>query len=207
VSARKAPAGSRPQWLRSLRRARHEIAAAMRLSDRALLVVEMFLGGRERFLAPTAPLLRVPRGLDLAQARLDRAAQRLDQSLELTALDPESAAEAGLLIFDARQQWLKTAMLLTLVTAGAYTTLGLIFEVNPGPGTSGVRVTESSIDFVLLEPSDLDRLRSSLLPDRAAERDRLRLLRRRRSAPLRMEDAPRQLSRGRAPPLESTCQL
>jgi hypothetical protein len=208
VSAQKATAaGARPQWLRSLRRAKQELAAAMRISDHALFVVESFLGGRECFVAPTAPLLRVPRGLDLAQARLGRAARRLDQSLELSALDPRNAAEAGLLIFAARQQWLETAMFLTLVTAETYSTLALMFDVNPGPGTPGLRVTESSIEFVFVDPSDLDRLRSCLLPDSAAERDRLRLLRRRRSAPLRMEDAPRQISRGRAPPLESTCQL
>ena len=198
--------GHPPQWVQTLRRASQEVAAAHRLCYHALIAVDAFLQNDLERAVPTPQLLRVPRGLQIAKARLDRAARRLDRVLEPAALDPESAAEAGPLALEVRERWLITANYLMAVAIQTCSAILVIESDHPAPWINALRAAATdALAFPALDLTAFDH--SFLRPDDSAERERLRLLGRRRSVPLPMEDAPRRISRGRAPPVESTCQL
>jgi hypothetical protein len=192
-----------------LRRAGHEITGADRVTYYGLGALEAVYADDLRRAAPTARLFRVPRGLEIAQARLDRAARHLDRASELSALDPRDAARASLLIFETRERWLHTAMILTAVAVETHAAIELIHELAPLPWVHALRCAASAdpLDFPSIDLAELELHRASLRPDGSAERERLRLLRRRRFTPLRSTDAPRRISRGRAPPSDSICQL
>jgi len=206
VSARRDGNGGRPQWVQALRRAGQEVMAARRLCDHGMLAVDGFLQSNAERFVPTVQLLRVPRGLQIAMARLDRAARRLDMMLELAALDPGCAAEAGLLVVEVRERWLAAADFLMVVAIQTCSVLLVIESHTPGPWIDALHAAAAdALAFPAVDLSLFDH--SFLRPDGSAERERLRLLGRRRSAPRRVADAPRRISRGRAPPVESTCQL
>jgi len=196
-----------------LDRANRETIAAARLGGRCgAKMFKVCRGGDLRRVQPDAFVFRVARGLHLAQARLNRAARYIDRAEALSSLNPREAKAASRQIFlaDARVD-LVTRILEEVFAAEAHEVLGKIHALAKGSSACGRRSGTSAEAFGFAFPSieltELELLRASLRPDRSAERERLRRLRRRRSTWLRSVNAPRRISRGRAPPPASTCQL
>ena len=199
-------------WLMLIERANREIFGAIRLGKRC--AATMFEAGRGdlRRVPPDAFVFRVPRGLQIAQARLNRAARHLDRAEALSSLNRREAKAASRRIFMSRGRLLLVSLLLKEVFADeAHEVLGKIHALARDSSACGRRsgaFTEAfGFEFPSIELAELELLRASLRPDGSAERERMRRLRRRRSTWLRSVNAPRRISRGRAPPPASTCQL
>jgi len=199
----------RPEWSRSLRRANQQIDSSVRLMYQSTVALDRAEHCRPSRLIPAARrLLRLPRQLGTAQAMLDRAVLRLQGVRDLTALEPHCAAGAREELTRAAARWIQASAILLLLSERACQTLVQVREaLDAAPEPDDAELTDGSDRPPIPHPY-LDRLlRSFLRRRRSRARERLRPWRRRRSAPLRTTDAPRRISRGRAPPLSSTCPL
>ena len=193
-----------PAWMQLLQRADREILGANRVIRRCMVALFPLSEDDHRTVAPAARLVRVPRGLRVAKARLDRAGRRIERALSLAAIDPRDASAASQHVFDAQARWFLTAAILEKLLVPE--THAAIDRLHAATGRR-YGASADAFDFPSIELPELELLRASLSPDGSADRERLRLLRRRRSIPLRSTDAPRRISRGRAPPSDSICQL
>ena len=189
-----------PAWLPLLQRADREVLGANRVIRRCMVALFNVSEGEQR----TVALVRVSRGLRVVKARLDRAGRRIDRALKLAALDPRDATAASPHIFKTHARWFFTAEILEKLLVPE--TQAAIDRVRAARG-GHCGASADAFDFPSIELPELELLRAFLRPDGSAECERLRLLRRRRSTPLRSTDAPRRISRGRAPPSDSICQL
>jgi hypothetical protein len=199
----------RPEWSRSLRRANQQIDSSVRLMYRSTAALELAEHCRpSRFIPAARGLLRLPRQLGTAQAMLDRAVLRLQVTLALIALEPDRAAGAPERLTRATTRWIQaSAILVQLSERAEHTVVQLRETIDTASDADMDEMVAGKERPPIPEPYLNELLRSFLRRRRSRARERLRPLRRRRSAPLRTLDAPRRISRGRAPPLSSTCQL
>jgi hypothetical protein len=203
---RSGPSRQKPAWLMMLDRANRETFAAARLGSRCATRMLKACPRDLRF------VFRVARGLQIAQARLNRAARHIDRAEDLSSLNRWDAEAASwqILMADGRVD-LVSRILELLFAVEPHEVLGTIHALAKGSSACGrpSGASAEAFDYELpsIELTELELLRASLRPDGSVERERLRRLRRRRSTWLRSVNAPRRISRGRAPPPASTCQL
>jgi hypothetical protein len=193
---------SRRGWIRPLRRARRAIDASLRRIDCSCRVIDASerFGGR-RPVQAADQLQRVFHWLADAATQLDRAQIRLRDTSECIESAPECAAGAPLPMMSAILHWIDAAGRLTAVSERlGDTSTGLV---------AVAKVAQPS-DFrpVIAAPRPAAaRWFLWYCPSHPSDRIRVLLKRRRRSAPALVADAPRRISRGRAPPFVSICLL
>ena len=139
------------------------------------------------------------------RARLDRGAEGLRETNDRIALSPEDAGDAPGLMIDALTRW-----------AGAATTIAALFEQLDDDRAALLEYVKGAgacldLDELFTSGGPAPRLigKRNLPATLFSERSRVFCIhvRRRRSAPLAVVEAPRRIFRGRAPPLVSTCSL
>ncbi|HEY6136875.1 MAG TPA: hypothetical protein VI670_03840 [Thermoanaerobaculia bacterium] len=154
----------------------------------------------QRPFATTVQLLRVSRWLAAATAHLRRAEIRLQDTQQSLALAPEEGRGAPEMVFAATQQWIvATARLLA-----AQDRLEMVMAEVLRSAKAGV------VDPRPAMPAPRPAAARWFLrycPSPPGNRIRILLQRRRRPACTAPADAPRRVSRGRAPPFDSTCPL
>ena len=183
----------RPLWLRpfcDLRHALHRASEDLASCRRATRPQWSTLRGRLRALRRFE---RAYDTLDAAAGQLERAAAEFRRMLEALALEPERAGEALGELPRATDDMLALServarMSLALDQAFAHIQDDRPFLAKPRTAAAGL--------FSKYPSDPLERIRLLLL-----------LFRRRRSRCLATEDAPRRVSRGRAPPFLSACSL
>jgi hypothetical protein len=137
-----------------------------------------------------------------------RAARGLCETTDSMKLEPERLAGAPRLLTDATVRWLQTAKALAETSDQLFT-----FHENLLEGVrSGELAPEVETPRRLPRIVTIPRLifaRDFLLCRRSSAHDRISTIpaRRRRTACRAAADAPRRISRGRAPPLVSNCLL
>lgn len=200
-----------PRWVRPLRRLHRALDYSSELLESTFRTVWIADdSAAERPLQTSRTLHRASYRLSAASAHLSNAARNLDAITEAALLEPERAAEVPQLLIEATLRWFSVAGDLALVSDELY---GLHSNVYAGL-KSGEIVPEP------VEPPTHRRRRIVVKPHIVFARDfllhrRKRALdriasvpkRRRPAAPMAATDAPRQISRGRAPPPTSNCLL
>jgi len=202
-------------WRISLRRGRHAI-------DSALLLIA---GGHARLEAiqtcPVGPrlvrearrLLGMPRLLGLIQYKLARAAFRLREAAGSVALDP-GGADAPSRIVRETERLIEASVRLAVLCAESSEVLprmrrvfeAAVAEAEARHAEGADHEAPAGEPPAVAVPKHTWR-RIFLRRLRWRPSDRLRSLRRRRRSPMRAADAPRRISRGRAPPPMPVCQL
>ena len=165
-----------------------------------VVIEEASRNGAHRPFYTTVQLLRASRWLGIAAARLERAGIRLQDTHQSLALAPEEGQGAPEMVFVATQQWIiATARLLAAQSQFDM----LMAEVYPSAKNG---VVDPRPIVAAPRPA---RMRWFLryCPPLPSNRIRILLQRRRRPACTAPADAPRRVSRGRAPPFASTCPL
>jgi len=165
-----------------------------------------------RLLPAARRLLRLPRQIGTAEALLARAVLRLRVTLELIDLEPDRAGGAREGLTRATSRWMQASAILLVLSERAGHT---VVQLRETLDTAAEDAFDDEADELsddgdrppVPQPYLNELLRRFLRRRHSRARERLRPLRRRRSAPLRTTDAPRRVSRGRAPPFFSTCPL
>lgn len=201
----------RPSWVRPLRRLRRALDASFRLIDSTQRAVEV----SEQFAAKRP--VRASRALRRASDRLIEANVRIDVALRgvlhtdgCIRLAPERAIAARELLDTA------TCRLLEAVEQHRV----VLSELQELDARLTASLEQGLVQPEREHPSADRRPRIVIVPRpvlarpfltyrRSTARDRIASvpLRRRPKAPVATGDAPRQISRGRAPPLSATCLL
>lgn len=198
-----------PRWVRPLRRLHRDLDRGLKLLDSTRRAISAATATRP--IRTSRRLYRASFGLLEAQARLSSAVRGLDTITEAARQAPEQAAEVPWLLLEATQRWVNLAGELAVMSNHLY---GLHTDVTAGL-KSGELVPEP------LEPAAARRpriivtpriisARAFLLHRRKSALDRIASIpaRRRPAARISSTDAPRRISRGRAPPPSaSTCRL
>lgn len=187
-------------WTRPLRRLRRAIDCSLRLIDGSRKVAE----ASERRGRTSRELCRASGWLARAAERLDRAAFDLGQT-NLAILDaPERAGGVRAVILDETQRWLEAAQHLSSVSEQLDELAARLFGSGDGFTVPSVRAVDGRPRIVtaprLVWARPFLRLRRSRMRERLLSV----IARRRRLRPMRPADAPRRISRGRAPPFGST---
>ncbi len=200
----------RPFWYRPMRRALRGIDGShelIDLSERVIDAVENFeTGGPIR----TSRRLQEASGwLCDAATYLGRALRGLDGTNACIAQAPEQAAEAPVMLFVNTMVWIKAAERLEAVSARLDVALDelaesvasgdMLFDLSELPTDSGPSFAEPRHDLAYL----FEALNQSRKSDCLC----FFLTRRQRSAPATVAEAVRKVTRGRAPPVVSTCSL
>lgn len=190
---------SRESWKHPIRRVERAINSSLRLAEASRRVIdasERFAAGRP-FKQTSRQLLRASAWLARAGDQLGLAVRGLQETTDAAKRAPERAAEAPRRLFVDTARWIDAAGRVAVLS-------NRIEEVYTSLRASALRP-----HGILLE-SPRVALRSALAaPRRAPSRGRLSLvpIRRRHHALSGAVDAARKVSRGRAPPLVSTCPL
>ncbi len=156
----------------------------------------------------TRDLQRLSARLTGATARLARAVRYVGATTESLALEPERASEAPRLLIDATARWIQVAIALDDTSAQLLSVQeGVLEGLCSGELTPEAEATKR-LPRIVVTPRVIS-ARQFLLCRRSSARDRIASIpaRRRRTACRATTDAPRRISRGRAPPLSSTCLL
>jgi hypothetical protein len=199
----------RPLWVARLRRLNRAVAASSRMIDSTMEAIERASGhAAECPVRTTRELQRLSRRLSGASLRLSQAVRAMGDTSESMLREPERAGGAPRLLIDATARWARAALALDHTSAQL---LSLQEEVLEGL-CSGEIIPESDgtkrLPRIVVTPRIIS-AREFLLCRRKSARDRIASIpaRRRRTACRATTDAPRRISRGRAPPLSSTCLL
>ena len=193
----------RPSWARPLRRLRRAIDSSLRLIDSTRRVIE----ASEQF-AARRPIW-TSQALRRASDRLIDASIRLDTAVCIMLAPEHAADEVQELLttatwrwIDATAQWSGVSRQLRDLQESLHDSLEQ-GTVRPEPDHPADRRPR-----IVIVPRMIP-ARLFLIYRRSTARDRIASvpLRRRPKAPAATGDAPRQISRGRAPPLFSTCLL
>jgi len=148
----------------------------------------------------TIQLLRVSRWLDRAAVQLWRAESRLRDTTESLMLEPQDGGGAPERIFEATQQWIVASARLAATSEQLNVLMAEVLQwakegvVDPRPAVAAPRPAAARWFLRYCPPLPSDRIW-------------VLLQRRRRPARTTPADAPRRVSRGRAPPFLSTCSL
>jgi hypothetical protein len=136
-----------------------------------------------------------------AAGHLGRASHRMNDTFDSLAATPEPAADARERLIAATARWIDAARQLCEARIRFDETFAPLKELAKNP--------DAELDPRPRIPTPRPRSRWFLqyCPPQPADRIRLLLTRRRRSAVPRPADAPRRVSRGRAPPFASICLL
>jgi hypothetical protein len=175
---------------------RRAIDVSMRRIDCSRRVIEASerLVGRQPLRAP-GELLRVANWLSDAVVQLHRASVRLEETSNCLALAPEPIPEAPALVVDATLDWFGASAWL------------LATQDRLGDLTARVVRCLGGERYITLRPA-APRWSRQYCQSRPSDRILRQLLkRRRRVAPAAVAEAPRRISRGRAPPFVSICLL
>jgi hypothetical protein len=198
--------GRRPAWVRPLRRAQRAINASILLLASTLRAVERSERCAHRRPVQTSRNLQGASGqLQVALARLNRAAREIAETNQCMILEPERAAGAPPLVAEAALRWVDVAGSLAALADDVFT---LHEDVLSGLET-GTLIPEPSAwrrPRIVIAPRPQP-IRAFLLRRQPRVIDRIAsILRRRRRTPrpasLRV---PRRSILGRAPPLSSIC--
>jgi hypothetical protein len=193
--------------LRLARRAIDSTVVLVELADRLIGEVERFADGHP--LRSTRQLQRVSGLLDIAHAKLGRAARGLGATSDSALLNPENAAEAPELLTENTLLWLVAAEKLKQITdRWGYTSIWLSCAVKIG----AIQIDLSELlpdKRPAIAPPRPNPTRLFLALHRSCKSDCLQffLLRRRRLVPAAFAEAARRVFRGRAPPVVSACSL
>ena len=189
-------------WVRSLRRARRAIDASLRRiegSGRVIEAAERF--GRRRPLQAAGQLHRASCWLADAAAQLQRAQLRLNDTTQCIESAPERAAGAPVPVMYTILHWIDAAGRLTAVSDHLSDTSTRLVAIAKTAQPSDFRP-------VIVPPRPAAaRWFLQYCPSRPSDRIQQLLRRRRRPAPTAVAEAPRRVSRGRAPPFLSICLL
>ena len=199
----------RQSWIRPYRRTRRAIDVSLRLIESAGRVIDACDNlAADHPLLVTRQLQRVYGWLDEVNQQLGHGVEGLRATTDHVALAPAYAADAPRLLIDATVRWIGAAAKLAALSDRldgswdalvAYVKGGKapldLSELFRKPGPAPKRIC-----FVVRRPS---------LKFLSCESRRVFCIhvRRQRSARLTVAEAPRRISRGRAPPSVSTCSL
>jgi hypothetical protein len=147
-----------------------------------------------RPLRATDHLQQVSGWLVLAAVQLQRAGIRMRDTTECIALAPERAAGAPQGLIDVTARWIDAAGRLAAASNRLDETMARLLR----SVQEGLPVDDRPVIPLRRPPSA--RWFLQYCPPQPSDRIRLLLQRRRRSAPSAVTEAPRQISRGRAPP-------
>ena len=199
----------RQPWARPLRRLRRAIDRSRRLVERSRQVAEASARltaeeRRGRAVRMLQELFRASGWLVVAMERLQRAASDLCETNQSMLLAIERSGRVPALIMEHTGRWIETAHDLALVSSQIHALSELPFEsienfiAVPGRDDDGR-------PRIIVRPRIIW-ARPFLLLRRSRMRDRFLsvYVRRRRTRPRMAADAPRRISRGRAPPFSST---
>jgi len=148
----------------------------------------------------TVRLLRVGRWIARATAQLARAQSRLHDTTESIERAPHEGWGAPEQVFEATQQWIVAASRLAVTSELLNALMAEVLQyakegvVDPRPVVAPPRPAAARWYLRYCPPPPSNRIR-------------ILLQRRRRPACTAPADAPRRVSRGRAPPFVSTCPL
>ena len=199
----------REAWTRPLRRLRRALASSRSLIDWTWSVIATSDEvGNERPIAATQDLQRALRWLRTAQTDLNRAARGLRDTTESIAVAPERAGGVPEMLIYATSEWIMLAADLTM----AMNRLCELHDDILGALVEGEIVPEQEWRLFrqrVIPAPRVNPVRTFLLVRRSSARDRISSVsvRRRRPAAMPTADAPRKISRGRAPPPSSACLL
>lgn len=199
----------RPLWLSRLRVLNRALAASRRTIDSTWEAVERASGrAADCPVRTTRDIQRLARRLSGAMRRLEQAAQSFSETTQSVVLEPEGIADAPRLLTEATGRWLLTAIALDDTSSQ----LCILQQDLLEDLLSGAIVPEEEQPKRLPRIAAVPRLisaRDFLLCRRKSAHDRIASIpeRRRRTACRPAADAPRRISRGRAPPLVSNCLL
>jgi len=132
----------------------------------------------------------------------------MGETSESMRLEPERACGAPRLLIDATARWVLVAVALDNTSAQLLSLQeGVLEGLCSGEITPEAEATKR-LPRIVVTPRVIS-ARDFLLCRRSSARDRIASIpaRRRRTACRATTDAPRRISRGRAPPLSSTCLL
>jgi hypothetical protein len=199
----------RPLWVAPLRRLNRAVASSLRMVDSTRAAIERASSRVARSpIRTTRDLQRLSARLTGATARLARAVRGVGETAESLRLEPERAREAPRLLIDATTRWLVVAVALDNASAQLLSVQeGVLEGLCSGELTPEAGATKR-LPRIIVTPRVIS-AREFLLCRRSSARDRIASIpaRRRRTACRATTDAPRRISRGRAPPLSSTCVL
>jgi hypothetical protein len=194
----------RAAWRRPLRRVRRALDASFRLiasSRRVIDASERFAAGSPARSA--ARLQQVSEWMVDASEQLGRAVRALRDTRDRAALAPGQAAEAPARLVESTLRWIDAAGTLAALSERLEVTFARLRDtVQRGGVVSGYAKTAAD------SRAQSAGGRPTKRPSRASGLVSIASIRRRRPAPAsRAADAARRISRGRAPPLLSTCPL
>jgi hypothetical protein len=206
VARRKCVAGRTPpeRWVHPLRRVRRVVASSQRLIDDARRAIGSQNLSALRLVRCTRDLSRARRGLDLAAERLGRAVCVLREVTDSMVGAPACSDAAARTLAVATSTWLEVTKDLNrasnmldgmhelLVNCMQIGVITVVPEWEPTP-VRRIRV---------IPPPRTDSVRWFLIVRLASARDRISSVpvRRPRPVAIAIADAPRLISRGRAPP-------
>ncbi|HEY0158212.1 MAG TPA: hypothetical protein VGF28_13090 [Thermoanaerobaculia bacterium] len=199
----------RPSWAGPLRRLNNALASSWRLIDATRDAAERAADRAARCPIRTSRDLHrlSARLLDVCD-RLRRAARCLGETTDSMTLAPERIHDAPRLLTEATLRWLLTARALSDSSSVIFTLHeGLLQDLRSGALTAEAE-TPRRLPRIITVPRIIS-ARDFLLCRRSSAHDRIATIpvRRRRTACRRTTDAPRRISRGRAPPRFSNCLL
>jgi hypothetical protein len=198
----------RPLWVARLRRLNRAVTSSLGMIDSTMEAIDRASSRAARSpIRTTRDLQRLSARLTGATARLARAVRCLDETTESLRLEPERASGAPLLLIEATHRWVLVAVALDDASAQLLSVEEGVLE-----GLCSGELTPEAESVKLPRIAVTPRVisaREFLLCRRSSARDRIASIpaRRRRTACRATTEAPRRISRGRAPPLSSTCLL
>ncbi|HEY6138202.1 MAG TPA: hypothetical protein VI670_10610 [Thermoanaerobaculia bacterium] len=191
----------RPGWIHPLRRMQRATEACLRWINCSCAVIdEAILIVARRPVFTTMRLLRACQWLDRATDQLERAGCRLRDTQRSLARAPEEGGAVPQIVCEAAQQWSAAASRLLATHDQLALLLSEVlqwameggFDIRPVIAASRPAAPRWYLRYCRVQPSN---------------RIRLLLQRRRRPARTASADAPRRVSRGRAPPFVLACPL
>ena len=199
----------RPHWLSRLRRLNRALASSRRLVDATWSAVGQASDRAARCpIRTTRDLQRLAARLQGAMRRLEEATHGFAETTDTLLREPEQIADAPRLLMDATGRRLLTAMALSDTSAQLCTVQEELLEDLLSGAIVPERETPKRLPRIVAVPR-LISARDFLLCRRSSAHDRIASIpaRRRRTACRPAADAPRRISRGRAPPPVSNCLL
>jgi hypothetical protein len=199
----------RPLWLCRLRSLNRALASSRRVVDSTAEAVEQATDrAADCPVRTTRDIQRLAKRLRSAMRRLEQAALGFRETADAIGLDPEQLADVPRLVTEATGRWLLTALAIDDTSLQLCSLQESLLQ----DMLSGTIVPERE------EPRRMPRIpvvphlisaRDFLLCSRKSAHDRIASIpeRRRRTAWRPIADAPRRISRGRAPPSFSNCLL
>ena len=195
----------RPEWERLLQRSNDALRSAQRLitrSYRAMRGADHAPAG-PRLIAAGKRLVLVPDWTNQADRNVARAMEYLRQAIGAMALAPDPDAPALMIRQSSRLMQAVTQLsILTDDTWAALHRLRSALDAADEAAAAEKLADDERSPIAVLDPN----WRHSFIGCLCLSSDRLRSLDRRRRSPLRVADAPRRISQGRAPPLAAICQ-